>query len=330
MTEMPLVSVIIPVYNVEDYIEACVTSVQKQTLKDIEIILVDDGSPDRSGEICDRLASEDNRIKVIHKENGGLSDARNVGVSQARADLIGFVDSDDTIEPTMYEVLYNALIEAEADVSFCGMLDCYVNRSSPSYQLVEGRFTKTADEVIKMVLEGKNASVSAVVKLYKRQILLKQPFPIGKTSEDAHFIIPYLTNCKRVAFDMRPQYHYFHREGTITTKPFSIKDLSIIEAYENNYSIVSQNYPDAIEAAVFRRIWSRFYILDKIYKSEQFSEFEIKKEIISWLRTHYFSIICNQYVGKSRKLAMTGLLINEKIYISLLKKYTEKFKQLHV
>lgn len=325
----PLVSVVIPVYNVAPYLSKCVASVCDQTLKDIEIILVNDGSTDNSGEICDELALTDSRIRVVHKKNGGLSDARNVGVQNATADLVGFVDSDDTVEPTMYEVLYTVLNEFSADTSFCGILDLYADHSRRAYRLSDAKFVKTSEETIEMVLEGHNASVSAVNKLYRRDLLLKHPFLKGKTSEDAHFIIQYLLDCEKIAFDMRPQYHYFHREGSITTSGYKSSDLSIIEAYENNLRLIEDNYPSLVPLARFRLFWSYFYVLDKMLRTEQFLAFEDKRKIISFLRNHYLEIVTNKSVGRNRKIALTTLLVHEKGYRFLLNRYMDKTKKLN-
>lgn len=330
MNVSPVVSVVIPVYNVERYLEDCVKSVLNQTLRDIEIILVNDGSQDSSSKLCDHFAAMDSRIKVLHKENGGLSSARNAGVAIASANLIGFVDSDDVIEPTMYEVLYDSLISANSDIAFCGMWDYYVDEKRPSYQLLEGTFTVSGAEAIKMVLEARNAGVSAVTKLYKKKILQQHPFLEGKTFEDAHFIIPYLTDCQTASFDMRPQYHYIHREGTITTKAYHPSDLSIIEAYKNNLKIVEKSYPQALEAAEFRRFWSMFYVLDKLLKADNSMYEDTKQMLIGELKAFYCKIMMNRLVGKGRKLAMTGLMFHESIYRFCLERYTAKYKKLKV
>ncbi|MBR5046903.1 MAG: glycosyltransferase family 2 protein, partial [Eubacterium sp.] len=124
--QKPLVSIIVPVYDVEEYLDRCVESLLSQTLKDIEIILIDDGSPDRCGEICDRYAVQDHRVRVIHKENAGLSRARNQGIDEARADLIAFIDSDDYVDHDMIEMLYDNLIKEDADVSVCGFYQHYI------------------------------------------------------------------------------------------------------------------------------------------------------------------------------------------------------------
>ena len=127
------ISVIVPVYNVEQYLERCVDSIINQTYKNLEIILVNDGSTDNSGQLCDELAKKDDRIRVIHKKNGGLSDARNVGIDEAESELIGFIDSDDYIDEDMYELLINNMKNANADLSMCGHFDVYNNVPEAQY-----------------------------------------------------------------------------------------------------------------------------------------------------------------------------------------------------
>ena len=149
---MDTISVIVPVYNIEGYLGKCIDSIIAQTYKDLEIILVDDGSSDHCGAICDKYAKKDNRIKVIHKPNGGLSDARNHGIEAATGSYLGFVDGDDYIEPQMYEKLHNALVENDAEMSICSF------RYVGGYEERNGRLS-IADEVLtgrEILLEKKN------------------------------------------------------------------------------------------------------------------------------------------------------------------------------
>ena len=165
---MPEISIIVPVYKVEKYLDTCVRSILEQTFADFELILVDDGSPDRCGALCDAYAAEDERIIVIHKENGGLSSARNAGIEAARGNYIGFVDSDDSIAPDMYHFLYENMKKEQADLSMCGLFDVYAGREPkrlPEYYRVMG-----PEEAVEMVLKAETASVSAVNKLYKKEI----------------------------------------------------------------------------------------------------------------------------------------------------------------
>lgn len=325
----PDVSIIIPVYNVEKYLSKCVESVLNQTLSNIEVILVDDGSTDGSGEMCDSFRTDD-RVRVIHKANGGLSDARNAGTGIATAEYIGYVDSDDYIAPDMYEILYENIRREEADISVCGFYDVYADSVRTAYQLTQGMFTTDAKGAIELVLRGLNASVSAVNKLYKKELLLKHPFLVGKTSEDAHFIVPYLTEIRKAVFDMSPKYFYVHRAGTITTRPFRSTDMSIIEAYSNNLAIVDANYPDIRTVALFRYFWAHFYVLDKMIVTKSYGENGEYKHIARKIRRGYFRIMFNRYIGKSRKIAVSGFMIHRSLYALCLKSYHKKKKQLVV
>ena len=149
---MPKISIIVPVYNVEKYLEKCVRSILAQTFTDFELILVDDGSPDSSGAMCDQFAEQDQRVKVIHKENGGLSDARNAGIEIATGEYLGFVDSDDYIADDMYELLYTNIVKEDADLSICGIYDVYEGKEPVEKQQQYIVLDKVA--AMKMILEA--------------------------------------------------------------------------------------------------------------------------------------------------------------------------------
>ena len=161
-------SVIVPVYRVEQYIEKCVNSILSQTLADIEVILVDDGSLDNCVKICDNFANKDSRVKVLHKKNEGLSAARNTGLTLAESEYISFVDSDDYLAEDMLELLYNNIIKYSADISICGLYDCYEDKKIPQYAKNE-LLVVDNKEALRLALEGEKFSVNAVNKLYKKK-----------------------------------------------------------------------------------------------------------------------------------------------------------------
>ena len=189
------ISVIVPVYNVEAYLEMCVESILKQTYTNLEILLVNDGSTDNSGELCDQLAQRDQRIRVIHKENGGLSDARNRGIEEASSDLIGFIDSDDYIDEDMYETLYRQMLESNADLSMCGHYDVYHQIPEKQVATIQ-TWELSPQEAIKMVMEAKILSVTAVNKLYKKELFEHLRFEVGKIAEDAFIMIALIHHCR--------------------------------------------------------------------------------------------------------------------------------------
>ena len=213
-----LISVVIPIYNTEKFLERCIKSVMSQTYKNIEIILVDDGSTDNSREICERFALLDNRITVYHKVNGGLSDARNFGVEHTKGEYITFVDSDDFIAPNYVSYLYTILFDNNADISCCCMIETTEN--DVEYGVCE-QMSK------ELVLSGEKACeyllgdlylvmVTACGKLYKKDIVIRNPFPVGKRHEDEATTCKYYYNSKRVVVGNERLYAYYQNINSIT------------------------------------------------------------------------------------------------------------------
>ena len=238
---MAKISIIVPVYNVEKYIKRCLDSIIAQTFEDIEIILVDDGSTDSSGIICDEYSKVDTRVRVIHKKNGGLSSARNAGIEAARGEFLGFIDSDDYISSDMFEVLYRNMVRERADLSICGIYQCYEGkkprRNNPWYRVL------TAEEAIVIAFRGKRFSVNAVNKLYRKALFNCIRYPEGKATEDAYVIVDVLSQCNRVVATSEQKYFYFHREGSITTIKSAANCFDCIEAYERNKRIIEIMFP---------------------------------------------------------------------------------------
>ena len=313
------ISVIVPVYNVEQYLERCVDSIINQTYKNLEIILVNDGSTDNSGQLCDELAKRDSRIKVIHKENGGLSDARNVGIDVAEAELIGFIDSDDYIDEDMYELLINNLKAANADLSMCGHYDVYNN--VPESQVSDKKkWELSPQEAIKMVMEAKILSVTAVNKLYKKSLFSELKFEIGKIAEDAFIMIKLLDKCNKIVATNEKKYYYVHRENSITTQKFSLKFLNVIEAYEQNKEIILEKYPELKEVAQMRMNWAYFYVLDRLLLDKEYNDKKLENKLISYLKDHSKGILTDSLFTKGRKIGFVALLLNRNLYRKIIEK----------
>lgn len=218
---MDKISIIVPVYNVQDYLEFCIESILNQTFKNFELILVDDGSTDLSGKICDIYKEKDNRIKVIHKPNGGQSSARNAGIDVATGKYIGFVDSDDSIHPKMYEVLYNLIKKYKSDISGCNYKRTYDISSKEHENL-------NLDEVIEMSniesiekLYDKDLGVKLVVpwnKLYNKRLFDNIRYKVGRIHEDEFIAHRILYNCKKITYVDNELYYYLQREGSIMSK----------------------------------------------------------------------------------------------------------------
>ena len=317
------ISIIVPVYNVEAYLERCVESILKQTYTNLEILLVNDGSTDKSGELCDKLALRDHRIRVIHKENGGLSDARNRGIDEASSNLIGFIDSDDYIDEDMYETLYRQMIASKADLSMCGHYDVY--HQIPEKQVAEIKtWELMPEEAIKMVMEAKILSVTAVNKLYKKALFEQLRFRIGKIAEDAFIMVDLIHQCSKVVATNEKKYYYVHRENSITTQKFSLKFLNVIEAYEQNAKIISENYPDLYDVAIMRLNWAYFYVLDRLLVDNDFKDKVLEDRLISYLKKNKKSILMDSRFTRARKMSFLALCLSRKLYLKILLAQTKR------
>lgn len=310
---MSKISIIVPVYNVEKYLEKCVNSILNQTFTDFELILVDDGSPDNSGAMCDQFAEKDERIKVIHKENGGLSDARNAGIEVAEGEYLGFVDSDDYIAEDMYDLLYANIVNEDADLSICGIYDVYENKE-PQKRIQQYMILNKA-EAMKVVLEAKIVSVHAVNKLYKKEIFTHVRYPVGKITEDAAVILSILEKTEKIVIDTNQKYYYFHRANSISSNLFSKKDLNTISTWTENEKYVSEFYPELLEVAHTRVCWAYFTVLDKMMHSKLTEEEKlIQKKIVVFLRKNFVFIMKNKYFTKARKLSICALQFSVHMY----------------
>lgn len=226
-----LISIVVPVYNVEEYLEKCVSSIRNQTYKNLEIILVDDGSKDSSGVLCDKIAGEDSRIHVVHKENGGISSARNAGIEIATGKYIGFIDSDDYIDERMFELLYNALIKNNAQMSVCNY--SWVDETGKVFNSTKLKEASYSSEkiLIDCLLDNMAPWVVAWNKLYDISVFKEIRYPIGKINEDSFVIHHILNECKIIAIVNETLYMYFQRLGSTLNSPFRISSMDVVDSY---------------------------------------------------------------------------------------------------
>ncbi len=240
-----LISVIIPIYNVEPYLAKCVESVLGQTYSDLEIILVDDGSPDRCGEICDEYVRTDSRVKVIHKKNGGLSDARNAGVKIARGEYLSFIDSDDWIERNYFEVLYHLLNDYDADLSAVAL--CSVNEDGKEIGRHHNGETHFLDAAAAMenMFHRDGLPWCAQAKLYKRTLFNGIEYPVGVLMEDKATAYKIFAGCRKIVYSDISLYKYTVRQESIMRSRFSEKRMRSFEVQEELNSFLEQNYPTA-------------------------------------------------------------------------------------
>lgn len=238
---LPLISIIVPVYNVKDYLEKCLQSICGQTYKNLEIILIDDGSSDGSGELCDLFAQRDGRIKVIHQANAGQSAARNRGLDIAQGEFLGFVDSDDWIEPDMYEFLYRLLKENEADISICSH---YRDKGGKSVvKFASGKqFMFTRDEAVRALVVDKQVRNYLVDKLFKRRLFENIRLPLNRVYEDLAISYKVFYGAERVALQEIPKYHYVIRDGSTTQSKYNpLKEYHLFQSvYEQVHFVLEK------------------------------------------------------------------------------------------
>lgn len=308
-----LISVIVPVYNVEKYLKRCVDSIICQTYENIEIILVDDGSTDNCGNICDQYQKEHNNIRVIHQENSGLSAARNTGIQVANGAYIGFVDSDDFIDENMYKKLYDTLCMTKAQIAIGGIQNYYSGKIEKNISF-DGQIKvyDSKQAIYFLLVNEENITAHAVTKLYSREIFEHIEFPVGKLYEDVATVVKFFMEADKIAVVNTGVYYYWHRSDSIVETSFSKRDMDLLEAWRENERIILEKIPELKEAMDYRYLWSCFYLLDKIcVQKKVFSE---EAEIIRILRKSCGTVLHNKYFRKTRKFGAIILKCNRLCY----------------
>ena len=277
------ISVIIPVYNVEKYINKCVDSIINQTYKNLEIILVDDGSTDNSGKICEEYKIIDHRIKVVHKENGGLSDARNKGIEIATGRYIGFVDSDDYIEKDMYSNLLNELKVNNADISVCKYKKVTEDYNKCDYVQSYENKIRILDNItaIELLISDSYMDNYAWNKLYKKELFENVRYPYGKKMEDLGTTYKIFDRAKKIVYTNYIGYFYLQRKNSIlhSIDTDFVKDLK--ELINERYIDIINKYPELkVKADINRLKYIKIYFMHiaKNNRSELIKEKEYKEE----------------------------------------------------
>ena len=238
-----LISVIVPIYNVEKYICKCVDSLINQTYKNLEIILVDDGSPDNCPQICDEYSEKDNRIKVVHKKNGGLSVARNAGMKMATGEYISFIDSDDYVSYDFIETLYNVAVKQNSEIVECDLLK--FNEDKPVDYKNDCNLEITTYETemgLSMLIAEKGFHQHVWNKLYKADIALKIYFKKGKINEDEFWTYQIFGQAKRISKINKVMYYYLQRSGSIMGNSYNLGRLDALEAKEQRQVYIEKNF----------------------------------------------------------------------------------------
>lgn len=317
-----LISIIVPVYNVEKYLKKCVYSILNQSYKNLEVILVNDGSTDNSGKICDELSREDSRIKVYHKDNGGLSDARNYGVAKANGEYVGFVDSDDYIDQYMYENLYKAIRKYNTQIAECGITRVYKNNKlRPHYDGEEYSLVVDREGYLKEYLENRKVYGAAVCKLLSIDLAKVLKFPDGKVYEDVFYTLELLKKVDKYTLISGNYYYYYIRGNSITTKTFSSRDMDYIEIIDKIGEYTLNNYTKLKEKLFIRQGFAYLSIFNQIIQLNDYRQIPEYSILIGKLKNIRSNIIFNKLAPKSLKIAIILLNINERLYKKVLKKY---------
>lgn len=322
------VSVIVAAYNIEDYIVKCLDSIANQTYRNLEVIVVDDGSSDNTGKLADKFAENDNRFIVIHKENGGVSSARNRGIDIASGDFIGFVDGDDTIENDMYEMLVNNAIKYKADISHCG------------YKLVENDKEVSMHGTGKIVIQDRKKGILDLMdgsliepgiwnKLFKKEIIGNVRLDESlKINEDLYFNILLFDKSSKSVFEDKAKYNYIKRENSASTSsinnirriidPLKVYDMIVI-LYKDNEEIL----PYAKKMKIGRNI--NIYNLLNLEKGTEFKK--LKRKIREYIKIEKEEVNNSNIITKKTKLMVYGILYVRFIYDLVYKIYfNNKYK----
>ena len=258
-----MISVIVPVYNVEQYLPKCLDSILEQTFKDLEILLIDDGSTDDTCVICNQYAKKDFRIKVYHQENRGVAAARNEGLDKANGEYIGFVDGDDLLDKDMFSVLYQNAIKYRCEISCCQISTTEINGSvSEPFSNKSGLYCR--DDLIKKFFFDpfvKEMMYSQCNKIFRADVLKKLRYSSYRYGEDILFVFQAIGCANRIYYDDFIGYHYMHRDGSAMRVPFSFNRFDYIDAIRVIESLCEQQYPYVLEEA---RLWVYQHVLTTV------------------------------------------------------------------
>lgn len=298
----PLISVVVPIYNVEKYLERCIESIRCQTYSNLEIILVDDGSPDNCGNICDDYEEKDNRIKVIHKINGGLSDARNVGIKMVKGEYLTCIDSDDFVSPYFIENLWMAIREFKCDIATSWFVEYYEGNNIPKSRKLELKDVQilNRENFYEKLLYQNGVEVSAWGKLYRSDLFRGIQYPVGKLYEDIPTTYLLIEKVSKIAVIPNIDYYYFQRQTSIAQAKFSLQKMDAINYMDGFKNFIILNYPALQKAAECRYFSTVCNILFQIHEQEFERQ---KRKLWNEIKRYRYSVMTNRKGRKKARIA---------------------------
>ena len=319
------VSVIVPVYNVEKYLRRCIDSILAQTYGDIEVILVDDGSTDESNKICREYKDRDKRIKLVIKENGGLSSARNAGLKKASGNYVVFIDSDDYVCNEYIERLVELVRLNDAEMAVVGLELVTSGRPKLKDIKTQVEILDSRNALERMLLE-KDFSVSANGKIYKRGLFSSIEYPEGRLYEDNGCTYKLIMRSKRIVCSNEKLYYYCIREKSITSSGFNIQKMDYIELTDAACEEIIGIFPGLSEACKCRMATVRISILRQMLNAKLSNGEAVKKrKIIAWLKENRRFLLKSKLASKKIKLSLTALSLGENL-LKLMGNVYEKSK----
>ncbi len=313
MNNTPLISVIVPLYNVQKYIRQCVESILVQSYENFELVLVDDGSTDESGKIIDEYTQKDQRVKVFHKPNGGISDARNFGLEHTNGEYITFVDSDDFVGKDYLKKLVELLFEYSADISIVSSMTVAEDGYIKPFDDSEKSGCDNTMDAIKNMCIRKHYGLSPWAKLYKKSLFDGVKYPVGRIHEDL-LTTPYIfARAEKIAYSESIQLYYRVHNESIMHRPLKSIDFDVFEGLCKLVDYVDENYPQIHDAAVCRFV-DDFYstVMERLVYQKQYRKKanELKKEYAVYLK----SVKDNPYISKNTKLKTKMFMASVMLY----------------
>ena len=303
------ISIIVPVYNVEKYLPYCLESISRQHYEDYELILVDDGSTDKSGKICDDYKDLHNNVIVVHQKNQGLSAARNNGAAASRGKYITFMDSDDVISEYYLSTLVNNLNNFDADISV-GRILSFVGEKQATIKTKERENAQihvyNTENALEEMLYGFKFGVQGPCKLYKRELVINNPYPVGKLHEDQGTTYKIIASSKKLVYTDKPLYFYRQRSGSIVHTHFTQEHLYGLNAAKQQLEFVESNFPGIVNAAKMR---IAIVIFKWIPGLSLFKDRELFKSFKQELLPYYKTILSDKRVTKAFKIKLIATMI---------------------